>query len=349
MKQQDFETQYAPQWLQLEQWLDSDGAADSEFPRRYRMLCHQLAVAKSRRYGSFLIERLNALVLRCHHRLYGGDARHRAIWLRFFVADFPRVIYGHRYLIAIATLLFLGPAIVMGLWCYFDENIIYSVMSPASVREFESMYDPAARALGRPRQSDTDLMMFGHYIKNNIGISFRTYASGLVYGIGAMVSIVFNGVSIGAVSGFVTRMGFSETFWPFVIGHGAFELTALVLSGAAGLRLGQAIVDPGRHSRAHSLRIAGQETATLMIGVALMLTIAAFLEAFWSSSQSLPIATKLGVGAMLWLLVLMYLFSAGRVIGMKSGMKSGVQGGEENGARSNAHDAIDTTERDRAA
>lgn len=317
MKQQDFESQYAAQWQQLEQWLDANGDADSEFPRRYRVLCHQLAVAKSRRYGSFLIERLNALVLRCHHRLYGGDARHRAIWLRFFVADFPRVIYSHRYLIAIATLLFLGPAIVMGLWCYFDENIIYSVMSPLEVRQFESMYDPDVRALGRPRESDTDLMMFGHYIKNNIGISFRTYASGLIYGIGAMAAIVFNGIAIGAVSGFVTRMGFSETFWPFVIGHGAFELTALVLSGAAGLRLGQAIVDPGQHTRAHSLRIAGQETATLMIGVALMLTIAAFLEAFWSSSQSLPIATKLGVGAMLWLLVMTYLFSAGRFIGAR--------------------------------
>jgi uncharacterized membrane protein SpoIIM required for sporulation len=312
MKQQDFETQYGAQWQQLEQWLDAKGDADSDFPRRYRVLCHQLAVAKSRRYGSFLIERLNALVLRCHHRLYGGDARHRAIWLRFFVADFPRVIYSLRYLIAIAALLFLGPALIMGLWCYADENIIYSVMSPASVREFETMYDPAARALGRPRESDTDLMMFGHYIKNNIGISFRTYASGLVYGIGAGFFIVFNGVSIGAVSGFVTRAGFSETFWPFVIGHGAFELTALVLSGAAGLRLGQALIAPGRYSRAHALRIAGQETATLMIGVALMLTIAAFLEAFWSSSQTLPIATKVGVGAMLWLLVLTYLFSAGR-------------------------------------
>jgi uncharacterized membrane protein SpoIIM required for sporulation len=152
--------------------------------------------------------------------------------------------------------------------------------------------------------------MFGFYIKNNIGISFRTFASGLTYGIGAVFFILYNGVMMGAASGFITHQGFSETFYPFVIGHGAFELTALVLSGAAGLRLGQALISPGQFSRAYSLRCAGQETATLMIGVALMLTIAAFLEAFWSSSSTLPIATKLGVGAMLWLLVLIYLFSA---------------------------------------
>lgn len=317
MKQQDFEAQHAAQWQQLEKWLDS-GEAPAQFPRAYRALCHQLAVAKSRRYGSFLIERLNALVLRGHHHLYGGDARHRAIWLRFFVADFPRVIYQHRIAIAIAALLFFGSALLTGLWCYVDENAIYSVMSPAQVRQFETMYDPAARALGRAREADTDLYMFGFYIKNNIGIAFRTYASGLVYGIGALVAVLFNGVSIGAAAGFVTRAGFSETFWPFVIGHGAFELTALVLSGAAGLRLGHALINPGVHSRWHALRRAGQETATLMIGVGLMLTVAAFLEAFWSSSRALPIATKLGVGAMLWLLVLMYLFSAGRFVGTRA-------------------------------
>ena len=90
-----------------------------------------------------------------------------------------------------------------------------------------------------------------------------------------------------------------------------------MLSGAAGLRLGRALIDPGAYSRAYALRIAGKETATLMIGVALMLTIAAFFEAFWSSSSALPIATKLGVGAMLWLLVLTYLFGASRHAGRR--------------------------------
>ena len=325
MKQQDFEALHAAQWRQLETWLEGNNNADADFPRhdfprhdfprQYRQLCHQLAIAKSRRYGSFLIERLNALVTQCHHRLYGGSLRHRAIWLRFLVADFPHVLYINRQLIAIATLLFFLPALAMGFGCYFDDTLIYSVMDAGQVRQFEAMYDPSLRALGRPRQTDSDLMMFGFYIKNNIGISFRTFASGLIYGIGAAFFIVYNGVAIGSAAGYVTQQGFSETFWPFVIGHGAFELTALVLSGAAGLRLGRALIDPGPYSRAYALRIAGKETATLMIGVALMLTVAAFLEAFWSSSSALPIATKLGVGAMLWLLVLTYLFGAARHAG----------------------------------
>src|SRR5690606_12678139 len=120
VKQQDFEAQHTAQWQQIETWLDA-GSAPADFPRHYRALCHHLAVAKSRRYGSQLVERLNALVLRGHTLLYGGDARHRAIWLRFFVADFPRVIYGHRRAIALSAALFLLTSVLTGLWCYHDE------------------------------------------------------------------------------------------------------------------------------------------------------------------------------------------------------------------------------------
>lgn len=314
MKQQDFEAQHAPQWRLLENRLDgnTDALPAAQFPQQYRGLCHQLAVAKHRRYSPFLIERLNALVMRCHEHLYAAD-RKRGIGWRFFSTDFPHALYINRHLIGLAALLFVGSALAMGFWCYFDTSIVYSVMSAGEAREYQSMYDPSQRALGRPRQSDTDLMMFGFYIKNNIGISFRMFASGLLGGIGSLFFIVYNGVAMGAVAGFLTHQGFAETFYPFVIGHGAFELTALIVSGGAGLRLGGALLAPGSYSRVRALRIAGRETATLMIGVALMLTIAAFLEAFWSSGTALPMATKLGVGAMLWLLVCTYLFSAGRL------------------------------------
>ena len=40
---------------------------------------------------------------------------------------------------------------------------------------------------------------------------------------------------IGAVAGHLTEIGFGQTFWSFVIAHGAFELSAIALAGAAGL------------------------------------------------------------------------------------------------------------------
>ncbi|MCU7813026.1 MAG: stage II sporulation protein M, partial [Candidatus Thiodiazotropha sp. (ex Notomyrtea botanica)] len=54
-----------------------------------------------------------------------------------------------------------------------------------------------------------------------------------------------------------------------------------------------------------------QEALQLVMGAALMLLVAAFIEAFWSSSGFTP-EVKYGVAAILWLWVILYLVFMGR-------------------------------------
>ncbi len=313
MKQQSFESQHAALWRELETALDSTSkSAIADFSRHYRQVCHHLAVAKHRRYSAHLVDRLNRLVLVCHHRLYRHDQRFNQRWLRYLAYEFPTTLRNNSGFIWAAILLFSLPLLASALACYVNEEVVYSMMSAESVRNFENMYDPAVRTLGRERQSDTDLMMFGFYIKNNIGISFQIFASGILYGIGSVFFLVYNGLVIGAAAGHMAQVGFTETFFPFVIGHGAFELTAIAFSGAAGLKLGYALIDPGPYSRAYALRLAASDAIKIIYGSTLMLVIAAFLEAFWSSSTSLLPMIKYVVGSLLWLLVIAYCVFAGR-------------------------------------
>lgn len=316
MKQQDFEQRYGDSWQRLEQWLRT-GSADAgeaapDLPVAYRNLCQQLAVAKERQYTNQLIDRLNQLVMAAHHRVYRQQTLRRNTWARYLLAGFPQAVRAQIKYVWLATALFLLPALVMGIGSYHNDALIYAVMSPEQVLQFESMYDPGNQVMGRERGSDSDLQMFGFYIKNNIGIAFRTFAAGILFGLGSIFFLVFNGIYLGAVFGHVTRVGFTATFYPFVIGHGAFELTAIVLAGAAGLRLGQSLVDPGGHRRPVALRLASIEAMKIIYGTFLMLVIAAFLEAFWSSSTELGVGLRLAVGAGFWLLVLAYFTLAGR-------------------------------------
>ena len=322
MKQRDFEQRHQPLWLQLENTLagyrknaanEAGGAGVVEdLPAGYRRLCQHLAVAKERQYTSNLVARLNQLVMACHQRLYQEKSVSRNRWLEYLFSGFPRALHEQARFVWLSCALFLAPALVMGLGSYWNDSLIYAVMSPEQVLHIESMYDPANRVLGRERGSDTDLQMFGFYIKNNIGIAFRTFASGILFGIGSIFFIVFNGIFLGAIFGHITRVGFVTTFYPFVIGHGAFELTAIVFAGAAGLRLGHSLVNPGNLARRESLRVAGRDAMKIMYGTFLMLVIAAFLEAFWSSSTEVSIAVKLAVGGFFWLLVLAYCVLGGR-------------------------------------
>jgi uncharacterized membrane protein SpoIIM required for sporulation len=174
------------------------------------------------------------------------------------------------------------------------------------------MYGKDVEAWGRQRGADSDFQMLGFYIMNNIGIAFRTFAGGLFAGIGALAVLVFNGLYAGAIAGHLTSRGLGGNFYSFVITHGAFELTAIVLSGAAGLAIGHALLAPGRNTRAGALRDAATRVVPVLYGVFALLVVAAVVEAFWSSARWVPSEVKYGVGAVCWLLVIGWLAWQGR-------------------------------------
>ena len=320
MKQSQFESLHQPQWDAYRQDLDllERGKASAEharsFPRDYRRLCQHLALAQERGYSTCLIDPLQQLALRGHQLLYRHRSSVRPQLLAFVLADFPRLVRESWPFVLVAGLLFFGSLLGIALLVYLFPDLIYSLLPVEQVGEMQSMYDPAAGHLGRDmeRAASDDWMMFGYYIMHNIGIAFQTFASGLLLGLGSVFFLVFNGLLIGGIAGHLTRIGFGENFWSFVIGHGAFELSAIAIAGAAGLQLGWSLIAPGRLKRGEALRLAARKSVLLMCGVMLLLLIAAFIEAYWSSRNATPSLAKYLVGATLWALVVLYLMTAGR-------------------------------------
>src|SRR5699024_2946756 len=131
---------------------------------------------------------------------------------------------------------------------HFQPDWAYHVLGDAMLSKMEEMY-ASAQAMHEARQSDSNFMMFGFYIRNNVGIALRTFGAGAVLGVGAIFALFYNGMVLGGVAAHLTNVGLGGNFWPFVIGHGSFELTAIVLAGQAGLKLGLAPVWPGRKTR----------------------------------------------------------------------------------------------------
>ena len=86
----------------------------------------------------------------------------------------------------------------------------------------------------------------------------------------------------------------------------------VVLLGQEAQRFREQVVLAVEMQVHDALRQAGREVVPMLYGIVLMLIIAAFVEAFWSSSSSLPIELKYSVGALLWGLVLLYCFSGRR-------------------------------------
>ena len=326
MRQEQFVSRYQAEWQALEAWLETRAhlgrrrrarvvpdpslPPDAEFPQRYRRLCQQLALARERGYSPQLVEHLQQLMQRGHTLLYRTPAfRWRSV-LEFLFADFPQLVRSQATVMWVSLALFAVPLIGSFVLVQLRPDLVHLLMDNARLAQVERMYDPAAPNLGR--DSGTDWMMFGYYIMNNISIGLRTFASGLLAGLGTVLVLLFNGITIGAVAGHLQHVGHGDPFWRFVVGHGAFELTAIVIAGGAGLQLGLRLLAPGRQRRLDALMDAGRIGARLCLGIAAMLLVAAFIEAFWSSIASVPAWGKYSVAAVLWTLVGLWLWRGGR-------------------------------------
>lgn len=321
VKQATFEQTHGAEWDALEQTLLAleSGKRKTvrerlpEFAADYRRLVRQHALAVDRKYSLGLIDRLQVLLQRCHDQLYRRRDRLASATVRFFAVGFPCALRANARFFWIATALFYLPALAMGLWCFHQPLAIYSVVSAEQVETLEYMYDPTTEQIGRDadRQASTDFEMLGFYVWNNTGIGFRSFAGGLLFGIGSAVVTLFNGIFIGAAAGHLSGLGYHQVFWPFVAGHSAFELTAICISAAAGLMLGAALLVPGRRRRVESLRHAAVQTVPLISGAAVLFFAAALVEAFWSPSDTTT-SVKYAVSAGLWLFLIAYLTLAGR-------------------------------------
>jgi len=323
LNQRRFEQRHNAQWQALRGTLiamrsptPTSKASDKqieEFPDLYLSVCNHLSIARTRGYSPELVETLNQLVLDSYNQMYKFRGSRFATALRFLTTGFPRLVRKHAKLFWISAALFYLPAFVVGFLCYLDNEFILRIVDPGMVADMEYMYEPGSVADFRSedRSSASDFEMFGYYINNNIGISFRVFAGGILFGIGTIFFMVYNGIVIGAVAGHLTGIGFIETFWGFVSGHGPFELTAICLSGMSGLLIAKALIKPGNLSRADSLKKQSLIAVQLVLGAAFMMLMAAFVEAYWSSTQLDP-SIKYIVGLCLWGVTIAYLVLAGR-------------------------------------
>ena len=331
MKQQAFEDAYDPSWRAFESLLDAlekgrghhiamvrelersgTDLDPQSFPVRYRRLCHHLALARERRFSVGLVDRLNRLVLRGHQALYGLRPGGGTQLVGLLAREFPARVRALWRPVLLAAALFWGPTLALVVAVPRHPELAYLMEDPQTLAESERMFSGGGQRFGRKDQAETDVVMFGFYVWNNVRIDFQAFASGLVFGLGSVFFLFWNGLHGGAVMGHLVATGHGRNLFSFVVTHSALEITALVFAGAAGLVLGWSLLSPGRRSRPQALRLAAAEALPLVAGAAVMTILAAVIEAFWSSSALLPQGLKFAAGGLLWSAVGAYFLFAGR-------------------------------------
>jgi uncharacterized membrane protein SpoIIM required for sporulation len=162
----------------------------------------------------------------------------------------------------------------------------------------------------RGRDANTDSAMTGFYVFNNAGIGLRCFAAGLLLGIGGLFVTVSNAVQLGAVFGHMLTVPQRANFLEFVTAHGPFELTAIVFSSAAGMRLGFSLISTGGLPRMISLRRAAVLAMPTVGAAVVLFALAAVIEGFVSPSAA-PYPVKVFVAVLSAGLLVFYVVGLG--------------------------------------
>lgn len=297
-------------WQELEQLLARRRHSTDEITalsRLVRAVSADLAAAQSGDLPDDVQAYLDGLAGRAHNALYGARRLDGLAPIRAIASDFPRELRANAGLFAVSTALFGVPYLVGLIACAWDPGLASQVVPEGQLTEMRAMY---ADSIGRGGM-DADAGMAGFYVHNNVGIALRCFATGVFGGLGPIFFLAYNGAVIGAVSGYLAANGGGWNLLVFTSGHSAWELTGIVVSGTAGLRLGWALLVTRGASRSASLRAAGPGLFRLVVGFCAMLFVAAAIEGFWSASP-IPAPIKLGFGALQAVVIALWLALGGR-------------------------------------
>jgi uncharacterized membrane protein SpoIIM required for sporulation len=178
-----------------------------------------------------------------------------------------------------------------------------TVMGPDMINQLESSF---AHEMGG-RNAGESYLMASVYIRHNTSIGLKCFAWGLLV-VPGLYTTVFNAAVLGSAFGYMARPDVpqGENFFNFVTAHGPFELTAIVLSAGAGLRLGISLIATNGFTRLSSLRKTASEAMPLMGAAMVLFFLAALIEGFLSPS-GLPWSVK-GAVALLSSGMLMFYF-----------------------------------------
>jgi len=266
----------------------------------FRATAADLAVARRRFPGDPLVVRLEDLVRRGRQVVYGNDRR--LMTFRHFVTTgyWRRVRERPAFLLA-GLILIMGPWLLAAVWATRD---------PASARglapaDYSSVVE-RDRADFR-LTADEKAQVSSEIFTNNIRVAFLAFATGIAAGIGTAVVLVYQGVVLGTVFGLTIDAGNAGSLFEFVGAHGVLEISCIIVAGAAGMRMGWALVAPGHRRRGEALGIEARAAAEVAVGTALVLVICGIIEGTVSTSGIglVPaLVLGVGIGTVFWALVL---------------------------------------------
>lgn len=255
----------------------------------YQRTSAQLSHVRTTYGDPDLILRLSGLLGDARVGIYQRRGNPGRAVARFFTEVFPAAVWVSRRYIAVSFLCLMVPAVAMGIWLANDPAVLDASVPPElqqsiAESEFRDYYS-----------SEAAQSFAGTVTVNNIFVSFMAFAMGLVPVIGPVFILGYNGLNIGVMGAVMHAAGEGPQFWGLITPHGLLEIAAILIAGAAGLRISWAMVAPGDRTRAGALAEEGLRSVMIVTGLTLCFVVAGLIEGFVTPS-GMPTFLRVSIG-----------------------------------------------------
>jgi uncharacterized membrane protein SpoIIM required for sporulation len=267
----------------------------------YRQAASDLSTLRQDSTARAYAEHVNQLLARAHHIIYSSRRKGFLKVFYFLRDEYPATVQRQIRYVLLALVLTLAGALLGSVLTLARPQFMRHMLGPAMVETIDRHEMWTHSIVGIEPIASSAIMT------NNLTVCFVAFAGGIIFGMGPVWSMFFNGLMLGVVGVACAQHGMSVDLWSFVAPHGSLELPSIVLSGGAGLRLAHGVLFPGLYRRRDSIALAGVEATRLISGVIPLLVIAGSLEGFFSPSNA-PVPLKFMVGGLLFTLLLVWLF-----------------------------------------
>jgi uncharacterized membrane protein SpoIIM required for sporulation len=259
---------------------------------RYRQVLHDHALAAARFPGTAAARRLQSLALEGTRRLT-GEGRQRPAGLRiFFGRTFPLAFQRQLGLLGIAVALFFLAAVWGLTVTALRPAVGLAFLGPEAVRGLEEgrLWTSSLVTTVPPAVSSSRIAT------NNISVALTAWTGGVLAGLVPLYVVLLNGLMLGATLSVTMHYSLAGELLEFISAHGLLELTLILVSAAAGLALGRALVAAGDRPRAQAVREASRDSLTVLLGCVPWFVVLAVVEVFVSPSPEVPAGVKVILG-----------------------------------------------------
>ena len=310
MNEQGFVGQSEEKWRRLAILCDRaelsparlSSAELHEMVTLYRRVSRDLAIARTKSTNLSLIGFLNDLSGRAYGILYRQPRESVGKSLLSAIVFAAQTVRRRKWFVIVSASIFVFSIfLALGLMHFVPSTRDYFV--PGG---FEESFKHWKDGNFEDTSTSHGVMMTGFYVSNNPRVAIITGAIGAgTFGLMSVQLLFQNGAILGVLIHELApyhRVGYLLSS---IFAQGVPEIGGAIMSGAAGLLFGWALINPGRNRRGDALRKVGTDAVTL-IGVAVVLMfMAAPIEGFFDFNARVPVAAKIAVGTIelvAWLL-----------------------------------------------